>query len=114
VFWRRTKKNTGIPLLARVWQEDDVWNISAFDLPVVVFGDTLDEARHNFGEALQSHFEALKMTHEFKAEAHRLIRLAKEEHSLQQIPEQELVAKFDASSSALQAMGAPHELCGVR
>ncbi len=28
-----------VPLLARIWQEDDVWNMSAFDLPIVACGE---------------------------------------------------------------------------
>ena len=50
---------SAVPLLARVWQEEDVWNMSAFDLPIVVCGDTLEAARQHFEEAVQAHFEAL-------------------------------------------------------
>ncbi len=48
-----------VPLLARIWQEDDVWNMSAFDLPIVAYGERIEEARKNFEEAVQSHLDAL-------------------------------------------------------
>jgi predicted RNase H-like HicB family nuclease len=47
------------PILVRFWPEDDVWNASAFDLGVAVCGDTFEEARQNFEEALCKHFELL-------------------------------------------------------
>ncbi len=49
----------GIPVLAKIWSEDDVWNICAFDIPVAAYGQTLKEARANFEEALECHFKAL-------------------------------------------------------
>ncbi len=48
-----------VPLLARIWREDDVWNVSAFDLPIVAYSERIEEARENFEEAVNSHFEAL-------------------------------------------------------
>jgi predicted RNase H-like HicB family nuclease len=47
------------PILVRFWPEDDVWNASALDLGVAVSGDTFEEARDNFEEALNSHFDLL-------------------------------------------------------
>jgi predicted RNase H-like HicB family nuclease len=49
-----------VPVLARIWHEDDVWNMSAFDLPIVAYGDGIEDARKNFEEAVQSHLEALE------------------------------------------------------
>ncbi len=46
-------------MLAKIWSEDDVWNVCAFDIPVAAYGRTLDEARSNFEEALTCHFQAL-------------------------------------------------------
>jgi hypothetical protein len=48
-----------VPLLARIWLEDDVWNVSAFDLPIVAYSERIEDARANFEEAVNSHFEAL-------------------------------------------------------
>ena len=47
------------PILVKFWPEDDVWNASAFDLGVAVCGDTFEDARKNFEEALDRHFELL-------------------------------------------------------
>ena len=51
--------HVGVPILVRLWEEDGVWNASAFDLSVAVFGNTLAEAQKHFEEALESHFELL-------------------------------------------------------
>ena len=48
-----------IPILVRIWHEDGVWNLSAFDLPIVVFDEDLEQARAYFGEAICSHFLTL-------------------------------------------------------
>jgi predicted RNase H-like HicB family nuclease len=48
-----------VPLLARIWQEDNVWNMSAFDLPIVAYGKGIEDARKNFEEAVESHLQAL-------------------------------------------------------
>jgi len=48
-----------VTILVRFWQEDDVWNASAWDLPVVVFGTTFEQARANFEDAILGHFETV-------------------------------------------------------
>jgi hypothetical protein len=55
----RQLNETEVPLLARIWREDDVWNVSAFDLPIVAYSERIEEARTNFEEAVNSHFQAL-------------------------------------------------------
>lgn len=42
---------------ARAWQEDGVWNAAIVDLPVVVFGESFEEASRNLVEALGSHLK---------------------------------------------------------
>ena len=49
-----------IPILVRIWHEDGVWNVSAFDLPIVIFDEDLEQARKYFGEATCSHFMTLE------------------------------------------------------
>lgn len=60
---RPTKKHphpaAGVPILVRFWEESGVWNASAFDLPIAVFGNTYAEARKNFEGALIAHFDLL-------------------------------------------------------
>jgi hypothetical protein len=47
-------------ILSRAWAEDGVWNVSAFDLPVAVFGTTLEEAQRHFDDAIVTHFFGLQ------------------------------------------------------
>jgi predicted RNase H-like HicB family nuclease len=67
-----------VPILVRFWQEDGVWNASAFDLAVAVFGDTFEEARSNFEVALDSHFALLVDMGRAVATVRRLKRIAKD------------------------------------
>lgn len=58
---QKSRKATEIrvTVLVGFWQEDGVWNASALDLPVAVFGTTFEEARAHFEDAIVSHFETL-------------------------------------------------------
>jgi predicted RNase H-like HicB family nuclease len=49
-----------IPILLRAWQEEDVWNGEAVDLPIAVFGDTFEETVENLHTAVISHLETLQ------------------------------------------------------
>lgn len=68
--------HVGVPILVRFWQEDGVWNASAFDLSVAVFGDNFDDARQHFEEALDSHFDLLVEMGRAKDTIDRLKKLA--------------------------------------
>jgi predicted RNase H-like HicB family nuclease len=68
-----------VPVLARLWHEDDVWNVSAFDLPIVAYGEGLEEARANFEEAVQGHFQALAELKRLDAVIQSLGGLAEEQ-----------------------------------
>jgi predicted RNase H-like HicB family nuclease len=48
-----------IPVLARLWWEDGVWNGEAIDLPIAVFGDTFEDAVAHLQDAVMSHLESL-------------------------------------------------------
>lgn len=58
---RRTAQHAHepVPVLCRFWREDGVWNATAQDLPVAVFGETFDEAQRNLCNALVSHFQSV-------------------------------------------------------
>ena len=49
-----------VQIIAKIWKEDGVWNVSAYDLPVVSFDKTLKVAQRSFVEALNGHFEVLE------------------------------------------------------
>jgi hypothetical protein len=94
------KKSICIPILVRIWHEDGVWNVSAFDLPIVVFDEDLEQARKHFEEAACSHFMTLEELGKLGKTANELIKIAKErgfyEHRV--LPRQ-LIERFDYSIS---------------
>lgn len=91
--------HVGVPILARFWQEDGVWNASAFDLAVVVFGNTFEEAQQNFEKALDSHFDLLVEMGRAKATIDRLRQLAMERGFYEQrIKPRETVSTFEVPS----------------
>lgn len=49
-----------IPVLLHLWQEENVWNGEAVDLPVAAFGDTFEEAVKHLRVAVISHLETLQ------------------------------------------------------
>ena len=42
---KRPSVSQEMPVLCKFWQEDGVWNGSAQDLPVAVFGETIELLR---------------------------------------------------------------------
>jgi hypothetical protein len=105
----KTETSTlAVPVLARIWHEDSVWNISAFDLPIVAYGNELEEARDNFEEALICHFEALNQLHRVKNVAENLIALAQERGFYEQrIQPRQTVEQFVFNP------GQQYELCAA-
>ncbi len=67
-----------VPILVTVWQQDDVWNFSAIDVPIVAYGHTVDDARTNFQEAVDSHFQALAHFGELQVTVDRLRSMAED------------------------------------
>lgn len=65
-----------IPILCRFWLEDGVWNGSAVDLPVSVYGKTIEQAQKHLVEALIAHLEALQQVGQIAPEIKRLQHLA--------------------------------------
>ena len=57
--WKDSKDSTKISILCKFWEEDGVWNATAMDLPVAVFGETFEEALGNMSDALDSHVSAM-------------------------------------------------------
>jgi hypothetical protein len=92
-----SKKMT-IPILVRVWQEDGVWNLSAFDIPIVVFDEDLEQARKYFEEAACSHFLTLASLGKLETTATELLKIAKERGFYEErIKPRQLVERFDYS-----------------
>jgi predicted RNase H-like HicB family nuclease len=71
-------EQTSLPVLCRFWNENGVWNGSAEDVAVAVFGQTLEEAIDNLRAAVQNHFEAAIETGLIGPMVTRLTERAKE------------------------------------
>ncbi len=98
----QTYPNT--PLLARLWNEDGIWNISAFDLPIVAYGNDLNEARAHFAEAVESHLSALASLGRLDATLAALRHLAASRDFLEQRAQPAtLIVNFPLPAPRLQA-----------
>jgi len=67
-----------IPVLCRLWEEDSVWNASAVDLPIAVFGESFEAAKQHMTDAIVAHLDALQRLGELEATAHFLRTLARQ------------------------------------
>ncbi len=86
-----------IPVLARLWREDDVWNGEAVDLPVAIFGDTFEDAVSHLQDAVMSHLEALQEIGKLEETAHILRACARNHRvSLDEMGSNQPFVKFNA------------------
>lgn len=96
-----------IPFLVRTWHEDGVWNVSAFDLPIVAFDEDFEQAQKYFYDAACSHFMTLRELGKIDKVAHELIRIAKTRGFYEQrIQTRQLVQRIDYSAE-------DHSLCAA-
>ena len=51
--------SVAVPVLCRFWFEDGVWNGTAEDTAVAVFGSSFEEAMANMRAALESHIQSI-------------------------------------------------------
>lgn len=86
-----------IPVLARLWREDDVWNGEAVDLPIAVFGSTFEATVGNLQDAIMSHLEALQEIGKLEETAHILRACARNHRvSLDEMGSNQPFVKFNA------------------
>lgn len=97
---RKRHSNQPIFVLVRFWREDDVWNASALDIPVAVFGDSFEEAQRNFEDALRAHFETLIEAKQDKKIIDRLIKVAQDRGFYDRIKPCETFVKFPVQPEA--------------
>jgi predicted RNase H-like HicB family nuclease len=81
-------------VLVRFWQEDGVWNASALDISVAVFGDTFEDARNNFEQAMIAHFEILVEMNKVKGTIKKLVQAAQKRGFYDRIRPRETFEKF--------------------
>ena len=96
------KKEIQIFVLVKLWPEDGVWNASAMDIPVVVFGDSFEEAQSNFEEALKAHFDTLTDVNQVRKTIDRLTKAAQKRGFYDRIQPRETFEKFPVQLTALQ------------
>lgn len=91
-------------VLVRFWPEEDGggWNASAFDIPVVVCGNSFEDARKNFEEALVAHFETLCDEGQLRKTISRLIKAAKARGFYERIRPSETFEKFPVRPETLE------------
>ncbi len=97
LFTKKTVRSE-IPVLVKFWQEDGVWNGSAHDLPIAVFGNSLKEAQDNLGDAIISHLNALEKLGKIDAVVNDLQRLVQERISREEMAHGELFCTVTAES----------------
>lgn len=84
----------GIPILCNFWKEDDVWNACTAHLPIVVFGDTFEEAKTHLLDAIISHFESVQEAGRIEELTSLLLERAKEYWTLNEIRSDSPIVKF--------------------
>jgi hypothetical protein len=100
LFTKKTGK-TKVPVLCRFWQEDGVWNGSAHDLPIAVYGDSLEQAQGHLDEAIISHLNALEKLGKVDPVISELMRLADERISRNELSQ----GLFCTVTAATQGQG---------
>ncbi|MBZ5629688.1 MAG: type II toxin-antitoxin system HicB family antitoxin [Acidobacteriia bacterium] len=87
-----------IPILCRFSREEDVWNGSAEDLPVAVFGKTFEEAQRNLSDAIIAHLESVQEVGDLKATIERLRSSAKDRRfSVEEMTFDQPLVRFNAA-----------------
>ncbi len=76
-------ETAAVPILVTVWHEDDVWNFSAIDVQSVAYGDTVEDARSNFQEAVDSHVQALAHFGQLQTTVDRLRTIVEDQNFYQ-------------------------------
>jgi hypothetical protein len=101
-FGKRTEPSKEIPVICKFWQEDGVWNGSAHDLPVAVFGNTLEEAKEHLADAIISHFCALQKIGQLDAVVFELQNVTHHQLNLDDMANNELFCKTTARMSGVE------------
>jgi predicted RNase H-like HicB family nuclease len=87
-----------IPILCNFWREDGVWNGEAVDLPVVVFGHSLEEAQKHLHNALLTHLDAEQQLGTIEKTIEYLRTRAKERCvSLEEMVPNRFLGRFNAA-----------------
>lgn len=92
--FKKQPRSAAIFVLVRFWPEDGVWNASAMDIPVAVFGSSFEDARKNFEEAFEAHLEVLAETKRLKKTLQKLERAAQDRGAYDRIQPGEMFEKF--------------------
>jgi predicted RNase H-like HicB family nuclease len=99
---KKQSPSLSIFVLVRFWPEDGVWNASAMDIPVVVCGNSFEDAQNNFEQALMAHFETLADVNQVKKTINRLTKAAKDRGFYDRIRPRETFEKFPVRLDSLE------------
>jgi predicted RNase H-like HicB family nuclease len=95
---KKVPEMTKIPVLCRFRQEDGVWNGTAEDLAVAVFGPTFEETQKNLSDAILCHLEALQELKQIEPTIDYLQRRARECNvTLEDMPNNRPVMRMNAT-----------------
>jgi len=101
LFLRRKRETAPIvqvPILCKFWEDDDVWNGAAVDLPIAVFGDTFEEAQRHLREGIVCHLQALQELHQLAPAIEYLQQRARDYTvSVEEIPANKPLLRIDAT-----------------
>lgn len=94
----KVRETIQIPILCRFSKEDEIWNGSAEDLPVAVYGETFEEAQRNLSDAIIAHLESVQEVGNIKETIEHLRLCAKERRfSLEQMQFDQPLVRFNAA-----------------
>jgi predicted RNase H-like HicB family nuclease len=94
----QVRETVEIPILCRFSKEDDIWNGSAEDLPVAVFGNTFEETQRNLSDAIIAHLESLQEVGGLQATIEHLRSCAKDRRfSLEDMTFDQPLVRFNAA-----------------
>ncbi|MGC2246993.1 MAG: type II toxin-antitoxin system HicB family antitoxin [Terriglobales bacterium] len=92
------RETVQIPILCRFSKEDDVWNGSAEDLAVAVFGSSFEEAQRNLSDAIIAHLESLQEVGDLQPTIEHLRSCSKDRRfSLEEMTFDQPLVRFNAA-----------------
>ena len=94
----QVRETVQIPILCRFSKEDDIWNGSAEDLPIAVFGETFEQAKSNLSDAIIAHLQSVQEVGNLQATIEYLRGCAKDRRfSLEEMTFDQPLVRFNAA-----------------
>jgi len=98
IFGEKEVQTVQIPILCRFSETDGIWNGSAEDLPVAVFGATFEEAQRNLSDAIIAHLQSLQEVGNIEETIERLRQCAKARRfTIEEMVSDQPLVRFNAA-----------------